>query len=233
MVIGAVILGCGYWYYNNHVMPAPVDLTTNRVSSGPAPAPSSESSMGASSDDEQPETPSAMNSAPAPVEEPSVGAVEEPVEEPVVEEPAIEEPAAEEPAVEEPAVEEPAVEEPAVEEPVAAAPSGGDYEALYEEAQGLRGRRKIDKLREAIAANPNGVGALADLAYILLNRSNFREAAELAERAVNIDPTSSKGWITLGAARQSLRDRSGAQEAYQACVDQGQGRYVRDCRAML
>jgi hypothetical protein len=109
----------------------------------------------------------------------------------------------------------------------------GDYATLLAEAQALRGNRAIDGYRAAIAADPNGVEALADLAFILLNRGNNAEAADLAGRATAIDPTNSKGWITLGAARQGLRDNAGAREAYQACVDRGEGRYVSDCRAML
>ncbi len=119
------------------------------------------------------------------------------------------------------------------EAPEAAPAAAGSYDELYAEARALRGRRQIEKLREAITVNPNGHEALADLAYAMLNRSQFAEARDLARRAVTLDPTSSKAWITLGAALQSLRDNTGAMEAYQACVDQGQGRYVSDCRAML
>ena len=52
-------------------------------------------------------------------------------------------------------------------------------------------------------------------------------------RATALDATNSKAWITLGAARQALGDQAGGREAYQACVDQGQGRFVSDCRMML
>ena len=131
----------------------------------------------------------------------------------------------------EPTTEEPTIEaETIVEE---AAPALGNYDELYAAARRLRGRRQIEKLREAIEVNPNGHAALTDLAWALLNRSQFQEAEQFAERASVLDPTSSKAWITLGAARQSLRNASGAREAYQACVDQGQGSYVRECRAML
>lgn len=122
-------------------------------------------------------------------------------------------------------------------EPEVAAPVDGDYAALLEEARGLRGRRQMEKLREAIAVNPNGGEALADLSYALLNRSQFQEAADLAQRATVADPTNAKAWITLGAARQSLRDEDGARVAYQACVDQGvdtgRQRFVPQCRQML
>ncbi len=157
-------------------------------------------------------------------------------EEAAAEEVAAEEVAAEEAPVEEAPVEEVAAEEVAAEEVAAeeapAAPTG-DYATLLAEAQRLRGRRAEEKYREAIAANPNGAEALADLAFLLLNRGQNQEAAGLAERAVTVDPTSSKGWITLGAARQGLRDAEGARAAYQSCVDRGQGRFVSDCQMML
>ena len=52
-------------------------------------------------------------------------------------------------------------------------------------------------------------------------------------RAVAIDATLSRAWVTLGAALQELDDDAGARVAYQACVDHGAGRNVRDCRTML
>ena len=47
------------------------------------------------------------------------------------------------------------------------------------------------------------------------------------------DATLSRAWVTLGAALQELDDDAGARVAYQACVDHGAGRNVRDCRTML
>jgi hypothetical protein len=125
--------------------------------------------------------------------------------------------------------------ETAAETPVEAepAPPTGEYATLLAEAQRLRGRRAEEAYRAAIAANPNGVEALAPLAFSLLNRRQNQEAADLAARAVAVDATNSQAWITLGAARQELRDAAGARQAYQSCVDQGQGRYVSDCRLML
>jgi DNA-binding response OmpR family regulator len=120
-----------------------------------------------------------------------------------------------------------------VEEPEVVAPTG-NYAELLEEAMNTRNRRsREEKLREAVAANANGSEALAELAWALLNRNQFAEAAGFAERASTIDPTNSKAWITLGAARQATRDADGARAAYEACVAQGQGRYVSDCRSML
>jgi DNA-binding response OmpR family regulator len=143
--------------------------------------------------------------------------------------------AATEAAATEAAATEAAATEAATALEVPAEPSAppGDYDTLLAEAQRLRGRRAEDAYRQAITANPTGAVALADLAFLLLNRGQNREAAELAERATAVDGTSSKAWITLGAARQGLRDAAGARAAYQACVDQGEGRYVSDCQLML
>lgn len=120
-------------------------------------------------------------------------------------------------------------------EPVAAQPAqaGGDYPALLAEARRLRGPRQIAAYEAAIAANPNGAEALAELGFLYLGRGNNAKAIEYAQRAVAVDPTSSQGWITLGAAYQATNRRLDAQEAYRNCVERGTGRYVRDCRQML
>ena len=118
-------------------------------------------------------------------------------------------------------------------DPGAPPAASGSYATLLEEAGSLRGRRREAKYREAIEVNPAGGEALGELAWLLLNRGQYQEAKQLAERASTVDPTSSKAWITLGAARQALRDNPGAMEAYRACVETGTGQYVRDCRAML
>lgn len=118
----------------------------------------------------------------------------------------------------------------------AAAAPGESYESVLAEAERLRGARAIPAYERAIAINPNGSEALAQLSFLLLNRgrsSDMEQAAQYAQRASTIDPTSSLAWLVLGAARDAQRDRAGAREAYQACVDRGEGQYVRECRAML
>ena len=108
------------------------------------------------------------------------------------------------------------------------------YAAQLQLARRLkRGSRAAAAYRRAIALNPQGVEALAELARLMLARQHAREAAELAERATAIDPGSSLAWVTLGAARQMRGDRQGAKHAYQSCVKLGKGRYVTECRAML
>jgi len=124
----------------------------------------------------------------------------------------------------------------AAETETASAPvSPAAYEETLAEAERndqRRARRAIPLYEEVLAANANEPRALAGLAFCMLQTGQNARAVELAERAVVLDPTSSKAWITLGAGRQALRDREGAQQAYQACVSQGQGSFVRDCRSM-
>ena len=124
---------------------------------------------------------------------------------------------------------------PVVEVSKLAAPTqGGDYESLLSLAQGAKNRRQAEAAyRKALEINPNGNKALSHLAFALLNKGKNAEAAEYAQRAVVLDPTDSRAWVTLGAARQQLRDRPGAKEAYRNCVAYGQGRFVADCRAMI
>lgn len=118
-----------------------------------------------------------------------------------------------------------------------AAPPEGNYATLLAQAQGLAMRRKRKQAEElflqAIAVNPTGSVALEDLAFMLLNEDRYKEAADYAGRAAKADPTSSKAWVTLGAALQTLGDPAQAREAYRSCVEQGKGRFVRDCQAML
>ncbi len=125
---------------------------------------------------------------------------------------------------------------PAEGTPSEVAPPTGDYATLLAEGEQLERRRRNRDAeaayQRAIEANPGGAAAMANLAFMLLNRGQNAPAAELAQRAVAIDPTSSKAWITLGAAKQALRDRAGAAEAYQNCVERGQGEYVDECRQM-
>jgi len=115
---------------------------------------------------------------------------------------------------------------------VAPVEAAGDYATLLADGRRLRGARQIAAFEQAIAANPNGGEALAELGFLYLNRGDNRRALEYAERAVAADPTSSQGWITVGAAKQA-RDPAGAREAYRNCVERGVGRYVRDCRQMM
>ena len=124
-----------------------------------------------------------------------------------------------------------------VENPDAIYPETGvpdTYDAQLGLARRLkRGSRAVKAYRRAIALNPEGADALAELARLMLARQHTREATELAERASAIEPSNSLAWVTLGAARQMRGDLQGARQAYQSCVKLGRGRYVSECRAML
>ena len=93
--------------------------------------------------------------------------------------------------------------------------------------------RAVAVYEKALELNPDGSEALSKLGFIFLNRGSNKKAAEYAARAVENDPTSSEGWIVLGAARHVLNDYEGAREAYRRCVEQGKGDYVIECRRML
>ena len=93
----------------------------------------------------------------------------------------------------------------------------------------------MELYQQAIAVNPSGHEALSNLAFLLLNRGrgdDMTNARDYALRATQADPTDALAWLVLGAARDALRDRAGAREAYAQCVAQGQGPHVRECRAM-
>ncbi|MGB5684000.1 MAG: tetratricopeptide repeat protein, partial [Polyangiales bacterium] len=108
------------------------------------------------------------------------------------------------------------------------------YDAQLALARRLkRGSRAVAAYRRAIALDPQGADALAELARLMLARQHTREATELAERATAIDPSNALAWVTLGAARQMRGDRQGARQAYQNCAKLGKGKYVAECRAML
>jgi len=85
---------------------------------------------------------------------------------------------------------------------------------------------------EPQALDPARGAELANQAFSAMNRSRNEEARDLAQQAVLLDPTSSKAWLVLGYTRRLLGDAAGAAEAFQRCVDQGQGSNVRDCRSL-
>ncbi len=115
--------------------------------------------------------------------------------------------------------------------------AGETYESVLAEADAARRRPStaIPLYERAIALNPTGSEALAQLSFLLLNRGrrpDLEQARDYALRATQSDATSSLAWLVLGAARDSLGDRTGARDAYRSCVEQGQGAHVRECRAL-
>ncbi|MDH5671055.1 MAG: tetratricopeptide repeat protein [Myxococcales bacterium] len=108
--------------------------------------------------------------------------------------------------------------------------------AVVSEAEALfkKGDHKaaLAAYERALALDSGHALALSRSAFIQLNRGRKREAAELAGRAVAIDPKNSEAWIVLGAARGALGDRAGAREAYGRCAEGATGEFVVECRRM-
>jgi CheY-like chemotaxis protein len=91
-------------------------------------------------------------------------------------------------------------------------------------------RQAIELYEQAVVLDPNAPEVLSRLAFNHLNRGQNQQASDYAARAVAVDPTSSEGWIVLGAARHALGDAHGARDAYRKCVEVGRGSYVDECR---
>ena len=150
----------------------------------------------------------------------------EPVEEPVAE--PVEEPTAE--PVEEPTAE--PVEEP-VAEPGTATDLGA-YEDLLAQAKRKPRKKKVELLKQAIVANPQGDVALAELAVIFMEGKKTREEAlGYAQRAVEANPDNAQAWLAIGYIYQLENNRAQSKGAYRKCAAcSGPRMYVRDCKLM-
>jgi len=116
--------------------------------------------------------------------------------------------------------------------PAAAAPSAALEQALAT-ARAARSRDEQAAWEAVLVIAPNSAEALEELGWLAINRRQNAQARDYARRAVAVDPSLSRAWVTLGAALQELDDDAGARLAYQSCVDHGVGANVRDCRTML
>jgi CheY-like chemotaxis protein len=112
--------------------------------------------------------------------------------------------------------------------------AGSEVDGVIAEAKALEQQGKpqaaVKLYERAAQLDPNSPLVLSHLAFGYLNRGDNQHAADFAARAVAIDPTSSEGWIVLGAARDALGDGKAARDAYRKCVELGQGDYVQECR---
>lgn len=97
-----------------------------------------------------------------------------------------------------------------------------------------RGRvaEALETYHQALAIKPNAPQVLGKIGLVHLNGGDNRKAQEYAARAVELDPTSSEGWIVLGAALEAMGDRAGAIVAYRKCAEVGTGPYVTECRRL-
>lgn len=229
-ILGVSLAAIGaFVFYNQVVMPAPVPLSGGGgalMVPPPLPPTQAAPSMGA-----RPVPPAPTVPAPVAPVEPVVA--EQPVASNGVEPTSPTEPtlvAGEEP---EPPENSPGVDFP---DPPENAPDLANYDALLDEANTLsrRGKRAdvVAAYERAIAANPNAATALSKLAFYYLNAGQNDDAQRYALRAVTANPKSSEGWIVLGAAREALRDRDGAREAYRNCATLAEGEFVVECKRL-
>jgi outer membrane biosynthesis protein TonB len=95
-----------------------------------------------------------------------------------------------------------------------------------------RNRQALEAYQRALDAQPSAAAALAGIAYVHLNAGDPGLAKLFAARAVESDPTSSQGWIVLGAALELLGDRAAARAAYRRCATEAVGAYALECRQL-
>ncbi len=103
------------------------------------------------------------------------------------------------------------------------------------ESELKRGRLRTAEVKfQALIGGESSAAAkaLSGLAMVKLQQTKSTEAERLARRAVEANPADSRGWIVLGAALQELGRKSEAFDAYAACVSQGEGAYVTECKRM-
>jgi len=66
-----------------------------------------------------------------------------------------------------------------------------------------------------------------------LEGNSFGLAVAAGERSVSLDAGDGEAWLLLGAAYDSLGNKSQARRCYSACVAKGKRGPIEDCRAML
>jgi hypothetical protein len=114
--------------------------------------------------------------------------------------------------------------------------AGPSYEDLVGVGRALgqsgQAAAAIDAYEHALLLRPDTAEPLARIANLHLNAGKAAEARSYAARAVIADPTSSEGWIVLGAAEASLGNQAASHAAYRNCAALGVGVYLRECRQL-
>lgn len=86
-------------------------------------------------------------------------------------------------------------------------------------------RLAIESLRRAVECDPYFAHAHSRLASMLSfqyganDRANLQEAERLAQRAIELDPSSKEAWKALGTIRERLEDPAGARQAYERSLE--------------
>jgi hypothetical protein len=120
--------------------------------------------------------------------------------------------------------------------PIPDAPSDQGYETLLKKALSASSvALRVALLREAIAVNPVGDEALAQLSLRLMESSKSRsEALALAKRAVAANDDNAMAWLAIGFIHQMRGKPNEARKAYRRCAaSSGPKRYIRDCRRLI
>jgi CheY-like chemotaxis protein len=137
-----------------------------------------------------------------------------------------------EPTPQPPPQPEPAVQPPAVQPPAAGATA---YAELLKKALGSPKKKKVELLEEALAIDPQGHEALAELAITLMESGKTRaEALDYGLRATAADPGDAKAWLAIGYIHQLNNEVAKSREAYQKCAAAaGPKDFVRECKQLL
>ena len=231
LLVGVVIVVGGFMLQSRYGVQE-TNLNTRQFQPEPAPTPAP---APAAENPAPTPAPAAENPAPAPApaaESPAPApapAAENPTPAPA---PVAESPAptpAPTPAAVNPApTPAPVAETPAPTPAPAAAPDGQTPAQLLAAA---RRTGRIDAWEAYFNAAPTEDRLMATTAMSMAERGRNADAERLAQRAVTANPSNGQAWFVLAVVRGALRNRDGAREARQRCIELG-GRWAGECRGI-
>ncbi len=86
----------------------------------------------------------------------------------------------------------------------------------------------------AVAANPHSAEALTLMAHTELNRGRLSQAADLASKALAVDPNVPDAYVIIGGVRQDSGQNAEAKAAYRRYLQLApHGRYAEDLRSIV
>jgi Tfp pilus assembly protein PilF len=86
----------------------------------------------------------------------------------------------------------------------------------------------------AATANPRSAEALTLLAHTELNRGHLSRAAELASKALLVDPNVADAYVIIGGVHQDSGQNAEAKAAYRRYLQLApHGRYADDLRSIV